>query len=234
MFYILLLIYLKQSINRLKTIINILIRVHGFRFADLMGNTKIINISSSEDHKLWERVQQNSCSESFTCLFDKYWDTLYSTAFSYLKDHQKSEEITLDIFLNLWNKRETLTIQYFPAYLRSASRYHVYKEFKKIKSSKVVYQEELSTLAESVANKGEDKLIYQEAESYIDNSLEALPKRCQEIYVLSRKESLNNDEIAEKLNISKRTVENQLTRALRHIRLKLKAITTILLSLLLL
>lgn len=194
-----------------------------------MGKNKLLDSSSLKDHELWDKVQQTSCSLAFSFLFDRYWEILYSTAFSYLKDREKSEEITHDIFLNLWRKRTTLTIQSFPAYLRSASRYHVYKEFKKRSASKVVYSDELREL-ESVAvtNKGEDKLIYQDAEKYVDGGLKSLPVRCQEIYFMSRKESLTNDEIAYKLGISKRTVENQLTIALRHIRILIKTATAIL------
>jgi len=61
--------------------------------------------------------------------------------------------------------------------------------------------------------------------------LNDLPKKCREIYILSRKENLTISEIAQKLNISKRTVENQLTNALKHLRASLKymmVITTIL------
>lgn len=194
-----------------------------------MGDNKLIDSSCLNDHEYWEKVQQISCSQSFSFLFDRYWETLYSTAFSYLKDREKSEEITHDIFLNLWRKRETLTIQSFSAYLRAAARYHVYKELKKRKASAIVYTDELTETEAVMTNQGEERLIYQEAERYVDGSLQSLPARCQEIYLLSRKENLTNDEIANKLGISKRTVENQLTVALRHIRIQLKVISMMLL-----
>lgn len=198
-----------------------------------MGDNKLIDSSYLKDHEYWENVRQVSCAQSFTFLFDRYWETLYSTAFSYLKDREKSEEITHDIFLNLWRKRETLIIQSFPAYLRAAARYHVYKELKKRKTSAVVYTDELTETGEALTNQGEERLIYQEAERYVDGSLQSLPARCQEIYFMSRKENLTNDEIANKLGISKRTVENQLTVALRHIRILLKTATIILFFILL-
>ncbi|PRD51347.1 RNA polymerase sigma-70 factor [Sphingobacterium gobiense] len=194
-----------------------------------MGNNKLIDSSCLKDHEYWEKVQQISCSQSFSILFDRYWETLYSTAFSYLKDREKSEEITHDIFLNLWRKRETLTIQSFSAYLRAAARYHVYKELKKKKASVIVYTAELTETEIGMTNHGEERLIYQDAERYIDGRLQSLPPRCQEIYFMSRKENLTNDEIANKLGISKRTVENQLTVALRHIRIQLKVISIMLL-----
>jgi RNA polymerase sigma-70 factor (ECF subfamily) len=57
--------------------------------------------------------------------------------------------------------------------------------------------------------------------------LRQLPQRCREIFLMSRKDQLNNDEIASRLSISKRTVENQLTTALKHLRVELKRIIMI-------
>jgi RNA polymerase sigma-70 factor (ECF subfamily) len=71
-------------------------------------------------------------------------------------------------------------------------------------------------------NDGELNIRYQELEKSVDRELEELPRRCKEIFTLSRREQLSNDEIASRLDISKRTVENQLTYALRHLRLSMR------------
>ena len=76
------------------------------------------------DTELWEAVV-NGSSTAFSVLFDRYWSIIYKTVFSYIKDRCQSEEITHDIFLNLWRGRHTLIIRSFPAYLRTAARYHV-------------------------------------------------------------------------------------------------------------
>jgi len=195
-----------------------------------MGNGKQRSTGCSAQHdlELWCQVKDEDCLLSFSSLFERHWERLYSTAFSYLKDREKSEEITHDIFLNLWQKRETLTIQSFSAYIRAAARYHVYKELKKRKALAIFYTDELTETGEAMANQGEERLIYQDAERHVDNSLQSLPARCQEIYFMSRKEHLTNEEIANRLGISKRTVENQLTVALRHIRVQLKVMAILL------
>jgi RNA polymerase sigma factor (sigma-70 family) len=74
----------------------------------------------------------------------------------------------------------------------------------------------------STTNKGEEKIVQEEFDERIMIRLNELPKRCREIYLLSRKENLSITEIAMKLNISKRTVENQLTAALKHLKQYLK------------
>jgi RNA polymerase sigma-70 factor (ECF subfamily) len=71
-------------------------------------------------------------------------------------------------------------------------------------------------------NDGELNIHYQDLEKSVDKELEELPRRCKEIFTLSRREQLSNDEIATRLDISKRTVENQLTHALRHLRLSMR------------
>ena len=70
-------------------------------------------------------------------------------------------------------------------------------------------------------NDGDLNIRYQDLEKIVDRELDKLPKRCKEIFTLSRRAQLSNDEIASRLEISKRTVENQLTHALRHLRLSI-------------
>lgn len=80
----------------------------------------------------------------------------------------------------------------------------------------------------TVQNSGEEKFDYEELEANINSFLEELPNRAREIFILSRKEHLSNDEIANRLSISKRTVENQITNALKHLRISLKHISIVL------
>ena len=191
----------------------------------MYNGRKSTKYTAQTDIALWTQVRDDSCTTSFSYLFDRYWSTVYSSSFRYLQDRERCEEITHDIFLNIWQKRANLHIESFPAYLRASARYQVYKELKKNKSAWLEYSEDLpehDSLA--VSNAGEEKLHYEEASRYIHDSLRSLPVRCQEIYALSRSEQLSNEEIAHRLGISKRSVENQLTVALRHIRIQLKTI----------
>ncbi|WP_369414055.1 sigma factor-like helix-turn-helix DNA-binding protein [Desertivirga xinjiangensis] len=77
----------------------------------------------------------------------------------------------------------------------------------------------------SVENSGYDRLASIDLETQLDAYLENLPKRCREIFFMSRKQMLSNDEIAAKLGISKRSVENQITFALKHLRVSIKDIS---------
>jgi RNA polymerase sigma-70 factor (ECF subfamily) len=172
------------------------------------------------DNELWDAVVSDN-SRAFVALYNRYWAKLYKTASYYLKDSTTAEEITHDVFVELWQKRKSVHILNFQSYIRAASRYHVYKQ---LKASQVNIIEYIEQFAEkdnfSVLNESVNKLDYEDLEAELSAVLKQLPPRCREIFWLSRVQNLSNDEIAEKFNISKRTVENQITLALKHLRNK--------------
>lgn len=170
------------------------------------------------DEKLWEGVVEDD-SRAFAVLYNRYWKKLYKTVDHYLKDSGIAEQVVHDVFVVLWRRRKHLNIKSFADYIHVTARYHVFKELKARKVSPIEYVESYEGLdAGKVSNAIEEKLNYKDFERKLTDSLKPLPKRCREIFWLSRMENLTNDEIAEKLNISKRTVENQITIALRHLR----------------
>ncbi|MBG6234781.1 RNA polymerase sigma-70 factor (ECF subfamily) [Pedobacter sp. CAN_A7] len=177
------------------------------------------------DAQLWEAIKDDN-TKAFDTLFDRYWSAIHSTAFSYLKDADASSEIVHDIFLKLWQNRKEFEIHSFRNYLCTAARYHVYKYLKAKKSNALVYIADYTAHNQQQSkNEGADALISQDLEEVVDRSLTQLPKRCREIFILSRKKHLSNEEIAIAFGISKRTVENQLTAALHFLRPILKYTT---------
>lgn len=161
-------------------------------------------------------------ADSFNILFERYWERLYSTVFAVCPDSEVCSEIVHDIFLNLWLKREKIQIDYFKGYITASARYHVFRHMKSAGKSSLEYRETLEYVDRVAINEGESNIRYRELERKVEEELEELPRRCKEIFTLSRKEQLSNDEIAARLDISKRTVENQLTYALRHLRLSIR------------
>lgn len=175
--------------------------------------------SGQEDRVLWREVQDKDCKKAFAVLFERYWSTMYSTAFRYLGDRQKSEDITHDVLLQIWEKRRSLQIEHFRAYLKAATRYHVYKALKAKSSIVETLSDDLTHLCLTpTGNAGDEKIRGEEAHETILQMIAPLPARCREIFILSRIEQLDNDQIATQLGVTKRSVENQLTIALRHIR----------------
>lgn len=177
-----------------------------------------MNLHSLSDVELWALIASDNY-RAFIVLFDRYWARLYKTSKKYIDDKEVCEEIVHDLFLTLWDKRRQLDIQHFENYVTVAARNSVYARLQKMKRQPVVYTEEVDFGSNVYdINEGLDKIIYSELEQQLENQLDALPRRCKEIFLLSRRNHLSNAEIAEQLNISKRTVENQITIALKHLR----------------
>ncbi|MDN5288107.1 MAG: polymerase sigma factor, sigma-70 family [Mucilaginibacter sp.] len=176
----------------------------------------------SNDEDLWVAIV-NDDSDAFAILLKRYWKQLYITAHAYLKDNEACESVVQDIFIYLWEKRKQLTIGSFEKYLNASARYNVYKQLKSARLSPVNYQAPSEMVENGYTyNTGEQNLSAFELLQDVNVCLDLLPDRCREIFVLSRINQLSNNEIAEKLHISKRTVENQISHALKHLRTSFK------------
>jgi len=180
------------------------------------------------DADLWIAVR-NDDGSAFNVLFNRYWARLYKIAFRQLNDEEDSMEIVHDVFLSLWNRRKELEINIFPNFLLTAIRYQIYSRFKAAKLS-IVYKAEINEYdQQSASNLGDSRLREAELQQQLDTYLNQLPKRCHEIFYMSRIEHLSNHDIAERLGVSKKTVENQLTAALKHLRVAFKNIASLML-----
>ncbi len=181
-----------------------------------------MQINKLDDLAIWGMIRCGD-SKAFNILFERYWSIVFKTVFYYIKDKEVCETITHDIFLNIWVKRNVYEIKSFKAYLTASARYHVYKQNKTAKVIPLTFIKNPENVPSAFCQNGADeKLSYLELDRKVNMYLRQLPKRCQEIFILSRRENLSNDEIATRLRISKRTVENQITSALRHFRICLK------------
>lgn len=179
---------------------------------------------AAQDAALWEAVQQGDTS-AFAALYERYWRRLFTAAYARLPDQVECEDIVHDIFLTLWTERHRLVIDNLPAYLAAAVRYQAVRYKQLATAGAVQYTESLDTLGtEASLNGGETTLLELDLESRITTVLNQLPQRCREIFLLSRVQHYSNDEIAARLRISRRSVENQLTTALRHLRFAIKCL----------
>lgn len=165
------------------------------------------------DQKLIEQVSKGN-ELAFDHFYNKYWDSLFISAYVILKDVEACKDIVQDVFLNIWERSNLNKIDNIEAYLHQSVKFKVLMALRKGKVS----DRHLQTLQELIANTTEEQLDYEDLNETIESSIKSLPAKCQEVFRLSRIEHLSNNQIAERLSISVRTVETHISNALRQIR----------------
>ncbi|GAB3927438.1 RNA polymerase sigma factor [Mucilaginibacter myungsuensis] len=188
-------------------------------------------ITNLTDAELFEAILLDN-EQAFNQLFERHWLKVYTVAHKYVRDEELALEIAHDIFLNIWNKRQELKINSFKSYVITAASYHAIRKRQTAKAIPVQYVDDYEYTEDAAYaisgrhehNQGEVNIDEREINDTVNHLLTELPKRCREIYYMSRRDNLSITEIAERLDISKRTVENQLTIALKHLRTSLKVI----------
>lgn len=150
---------------------------------------------------------------AFDQLFRKYSPALYSFVFSIIKDEPGSEEIVQDTFLKIWEKRDELQTGFsFKSYLFTIAVNAAKKGYrKKLRENK--YKQELATELGHNGSTDLSVIEYRNLLDYVNLIIERLPPARREIFIMSRKDGLQNAAIAKILNISEQTVKNQLVSA---------------------
>lgn len=166
------------------------------------------------EQELIKRVAEGS-EEAFATLYHSYWESCYRQAFKILQDTQQSEDIVQELFVRIWEKRRELEIVSIGAYLQKATRNRVLNAIRSEKTNTEFYNRLARVTAELLE---ENPLLFKENEQLLEHLIESLPEDCRETFRLSRKNQLSYKEIALHLNVSEKTVEKRMSKALQHIR----------------
>ena len=151
-------------------------------------------------------------------LFKSYFGPLCSFAGKYVKDHDSAKEIVHDVFINLWEKRDAL-------HMKTSLKSYLFKSVHNrclnyLRDQKKFDKNELGE--DNIGSYGSvdynDHLEEAELQQKINVALNSLPEKCREIFILSRFEELKYKEIAVRLNVSVKTVETQMSKALKILR----------------
>ena len=178
--------------------------------------------SGNQDELLQQRLNAGEVT-ALEYLFHQYYDDLCRYTVVFTKDIAIAENIVQDLFVYLWEHRDTIEIHYsFESYLYQASRYKALN-YKRDKARKDTILPFLAVTNNSRISVGADEAIeFKELNQIVWKAIELLPVRCQQIFRLSRTEELSYREIAELMNISISTVDNQVNTALKKIKKHVK------------
>ncbi len=186
-----------------------------------LGREKIHYINREGSRNLSEeKILQGIATgdeSAFRQVFDLYYQLLVTFAYRYIGDLDSSRNVVQDVFVGLFDKRETIVIH-------TSLKAHLYQSVRNralnfLKREKMQRDHHYRILEE----KGGEEIYDEpygvgELEAHIGRVVNNLPAQCRKIFLLSRQEGLPNGEIAEQLSISKRTVETQISKALKRIR----------------
>jgi RNA polymerase sigma-70 factor (ECF subfamily) len=180
-----------------------------------------------------KHIIQSLDKANFEMLFRSHFSGLCFFAHKYVKDFEAAKEIVQDAFLSLWEKRETIDMDrpvksYLTMIIHNKCTNYL-RDNRKFDQNIL----HIENLAEVPEYDGADSMVEEELKNKIDTAIEELPEKCKQIFVMNRYENLKYQEIAVKLEISVKTVETQMSKALQHMRIRLAEYLTVLLAMVL-
>lgn len=156
-----------------------------------------------------------SDEKAFAEIYNRYWKSLYTSAHNILQVKDAAQDAVQEVFISLWKRREAIQVEVLQSYLHQAVRFQVFKAIRAEKTDQLFFNR-LSLITKDILI--EDPVLFKELESLYQQLIHALPPDEQEIFLLHRDGGLTYKQIAEQKNISVKTVEKKMSRALKELR----------------
>jgi len=174
---------------------------------------------TSEGFKIIENFIQRDDKGAYAEIFKLYSNKVYRLAVHYFHNEDDAEEIVQEVFLKIWIKRKSIkSPEAFSSFLYTTAKNMIFDSFKKEVRHKA-YTEYLSkSNFHQQTENTEETVFYNDLEKIYTELLEELPAKRKEVFTLSRREGYSNQEIAEKMNISIKTVEEHIYQSLKFLK----------------
>ncbi len=187
-----------------------------------------VELNLTDDVLLMQQIEQGS-KHAFNLLYEKYWEQAYSEAYKRLKDADQAKDIVQEIFTHIWLKKESLHIINLPAYLNVAIRNKVFKLVDKQKPIHP-FLDALEDLP-ATHQQADSNLLWKEFLMSYEMLLNTLPPKRQIIFRLHFQDDLPTKDIAKQLGVTRKTVQNQLGKAIEKLKVSLLPFLTLLIFL---
>ena len=183
-----------------------------------------IEATHADDEVLLKLIEEGNC-QAFDVLFEKHWQNAYSEAYKRLRNQDNAKDIVQEIFVHIWVNRQTLKIKNLPAYLHISIRNKVINFMAKEKPIHHFF-DQLDNIAEKNSLADANLLSKDFFNSY-EALLNALPPRRQIIFRLHYQEDISTKEISKRMGVTQKTVQNQLGKAIKTLKVTLLRILII-------
>ncbi len=175
----------------------------------------------NSDVNLIRRLRRSD-KQAFEIIFNEFKEKLYYYIFGYLHSSEESKEILQNIFISLWENRESLKEEYqLSHYIYKVAVNHIYNYFKH-QAVRQRYVDHVVSKQSIEDDYPQQSLITRDLQNHINKIIDHMPCRQQEIFKMSRRDGLTYEEISVKTGLTVRAVESQIYRALKLIREKLR------------
>lgn len=169
------------------------------------------------DNELWQMII-NGHVNAYAELYERYWESLFETAYWHLLDKAAAKDIVQEVFVYCWQKRAQIHInESVAAYFRTAVRFKVLN-FLKSESARDKYQQLAGHALPAITYNTNDHMAMADLQASYRRELDRLPEKMRDVFTDSRDLGLTIHEIAQKRAISTQTVKNQLSAALKKLR----------------
>jgi len=161
--------------------------------------------------------------KAFHRLYIRYKARVYAFIYRLVSSHDVAQEVFQDVFVKIWENRAQIDPEgSFNAYIYTIARNSVYSYWRKCLNRRKL-EHYLNAGGESVSLQSENELVDKDFLAYIRSEIDNLPKRCKEIFILKYFHNKSYKEISRRFDISEKTVDNQLQKALRIIRKQIRS-----------
>lgn len=180
--------------------------IRKFSFADIDDNELLTKVSGGD-------------RSAFDALYNRYWKWVFNAAYKRTNDREIAEDVAQDVFVQLWTRKTNYVIESLPSYLLIAARNGVFKRLGK-EDRYAELSEDLHESENSV-DTTDAKLLHKEFLAAFTELIETLPEQQRLIFKYRFNDGLTSQEIADKLQISPKTVRNHIGRALATLKKEL-------------
>jgi len=172
------------------------------------------NYPTYTDDQLLRQLHQSD-ELAFAEIFNRYWKPLYTSAHNILQVKEAAQDAVQEVFISLWKRRTEVQVDILQSYLHQAVRFQVFKAIRAEKTDQDFFNR-LAGISKDILI--EDPVLFKELETIYQQLIQSLPPDEKEIFLLHRDGGLTYKQIAEQKNISVKTVEKKMSRALKEIR----------------
>ncbi len=179
------------------------------------------NYSLYNDCELLAFIREND-EQAFHALYERYWKKILVQALLKLEVQEEAEEMVQTVFMNLWHRRQKIELKHsFATYIAAITKYEILAQLARRKKEDEL-KKKLSLVCNASDLSTNHWLDYEQLRSELERNVKTLPEKCRLVFQLSRDKGLTEKQIAHTLQISPKTVEAHMGKALRLLRTSLQ------------